>query len=171
MGGGKGHSIHSLCRTYTDTGAVIDTGAVVDTGADTHAVADTETGAETDAGSVKWTYAAQTGDQSNTTACNDHFPLPNPILYLGDTLCSCEAYGMKPRYKEKKGGGGGGVCPAISQTAAPELIPARYSSQPSPASPRALSEHCDARVVPSKHRGIVRNPLQRQSLVLEAEVT
>jgi hypothetical protein len=27
---------------------------------------------------------------------------PKPYLVLRDTLCSCEAYGMRPMYKEKK---------------------------------------------------------------------
>jgi hypothetical protein len=30
------------------------------------------------------------------------FPPPNQYLVLRDTLCSCEVYGMRPMYKEKK---------------------------------------------------------------------
>jgi hypothetical protein len=41
-------------------------------------------------------------------------PLPNPILYLGLTLCSCEAYGVRPAtYTEKT------VCFAICSLQAP----------------------------------------------------
>ena len=34
-----------------------------------------------------------------------NFPIllpPKPYLVLRDTLCSCEAYGMRPMYKKKK---------------------------------------------------------------------
>jgi hypothetical protein len=36
---------------------------------------------------------------------NLNFPIllpPKPYLVLRDTLCSCEAYGMRPMYKKKK---------------------------------------------------------------------
>jgi hypothetical protein len=45
------------------------------------------------------------GEDLRGTANNENSPIllpPKPYLVLRDTLCSCEAYGMKPMYKKKK---------------------------------------------------------------------
>jgi hypothetical protein len=41
---------------------------------------------------------------TNLSSTLPSFPPPKPYLVLRDTLCSCEAYGMRPMYR--KGGGG-----------------------------------------------------------------
>jgi hypothetical protein len=61
---------------------------------------------------------------------------PKPYLVLRDTLCSCEAYGMIPMYKEKKGRQSTYQVPVASQLEAilaprpPQHPPPRESPVP-----------------------------------------
>jgi hypothetical protein len=45
---------------------------------------------------------ADTHTHAHTRTHKSSFPPPKPYLVLRNTLCSCEAYGMRPMYKEEQ---------------------------------------------------------------------